>query len=505
MCFLHAPTGHMHAMGMASVLWLPLLFIVLALIGSGIPKRSQASLTNMFAKQARTNKGKALDADGWERWSVDELENGISCDSANQATCSNAQAGNNNPQAGSNIPQATPGSSSEQAGSNTPQATPGSSSAQAGSTPQATPGSSNAQAGNSNPQATSGSSSAQAGSNNPQATPGSSSTQAGSDPEPAPEPKKKKPLAGSNWSTKVKVTWVATWVKKYPWLYWDKEHQAARCSICVKQERKSSQGNRDNALYFGLKELKTTRLEEHEIQHASTTTINAGLQQSGAMDAICKEVKQSQLLGLMNLVTTLYWTLGAGVHSVRTFTSVVRDLLPTLTASSEASKQRGATEVVGTATVDLLHKKIDSGVSQPMYTSNKGASQLMLCISDIFQEELLQKMRESPYLAFIIDESCDVTTSEQLIIYVQYLVNDVEVFCDYFMIRRLTGVKAADIFAKVKEALDVKGVDPQKWVAGGMDGCSVMMGHKGGVSKLWKLKVQPYFIGHHCLSHRCAL
>ena len=113
-------------------------------------------------------------------------------------------------------------------------------------------------------------------------------------------------------------------------------------------------------------------------------------------------------------------------------------------------------------------------------------------------------MRQSPFFALCIDETTDVAVTKELIVYSRYIV-DGEVRTSFLKIMEMcdgTAITIADAITKLCTDLDL---DMLHCFCGlGSDGASVMLGSRGGVSKLLRDKT-PFLVSNHCIAHRLAL
>eukprot|EP00959_Pyramimonas_sp_CCMP1952_P086414 1807373-Pyramimonas_sp.AAC.1 len=129
----------------------------------------------------------------------------------------------------------------------------------------------------------------------------------------------------------------------------------------------------------------------------------------------------------------------------------------------------------------------------------------MECVSESLLQDLFVKLRESPFLSFIVDESNCVSNKKKLLIYVKYLVGGCEPRTEFLGIVELEKADANTIFEAIKRWMDHHNINKQKFAAMGSDGASVMMGKNSGVATLWVDFVQPFAVVMHCHAHRLNL
>ena len=109
----------------------------------------------------------------------------------------------------------------------------------------------------------------------------------------------------------------------------------------------------------------------------------------------------------------------------------------------------------------------------------------------------------SPCFSIICDETTDITTSSQLIVYIKAIVDDkVDTF--FLTLKELSDTKADAITQCLLDCLTENSLALSNCVALGSDGASVMTGIRTGVSTQLK-SLQPTLISVHCVACRLAL
>ena len=104
-----------------------------------------------------------------------------------------------------------------------------------------------------------------------------------------------------------------------------------------------------------------------------------------------------------------------------------------------------------------------------------------------------------------MDESTDISVSSNMVVYVYFLEGG-ELQVEFLELAKLKGGKAVDVVAGLIDVLSTKerGNLVDKLVTLGTDGCSTMMGAKGGVGKLLREKC-PFLLQFHCMAHKLML
>ena len=130
-------------------------------------------------------------------------------------------------------------------------------------------------------------------------------------------------------------------------------------------------------------------------------------------------------------------------------------------------------------------------------------NEFLSIVGSMVKLEVLKKLQKSPCFGIICDETTDIATSSQLIVYIKAIVDDkVETF--FLVLKELADTKADAITQCLLDCLQENGLALSSCVALGSDGASVMTGIRTGVSTQLKL-LQPTLISVHCVAHRLAL
>lgn len=120
---------------------------------------------------------------------------------------------------------------------------------------------------------------------------------------------------------------------------------------------------------------------------------------------------------------------------------------------------------------------------------------------------MLQRVRRSPFISIMCDESTDISNSKKLILYARILDPETFVATTHFMSNISVGgstCTAENIFSLIMKYLHNKEIDISKVIGFGSDGAAVMTGSKTGVATRFKEK-SPHLISIHCMAHRLNL
>ncbi len=157
---------------------------------------------------------------------------------------------------------------------------------------------------------------------------------------------------------------------------------------------------------------------------------------------------------------------------------------------------------LGLPFLNNLHKG-DNATS----TSHRIIEEFLSVLGDSVRSSLVVKLQKSPCYGIICDETTDLSTSKQLIIYIKAITydNNTPTTDTFFLaMRQLHEANADSVSQCLKDTLSEHGLQLSNCIGLGSDGASVMTGAHNGVSAQLKL-MQPALISIHCVAHRLAL
>ncbi len=142
------------------------------------------------------------------------------------------------------------------------------------------------------------------------------------------------------------------------------------------------------------------------------------------------------------------------------------------------------------------------------YTSHRIIEEFLSILGDLVKSNLVIQLRKSPSYSIICDETTDISTTKQLIIYIKAIVydNHMTPSTDTFFLalKELNDASADSIAQCILDTLLEHDLDVLNCNGLGSDGASVMTGVHNGVATQLK-RVQPNMISIHCVAHRLAL
>ena len=142
-------------------------------------------------------------------------------------------------------------------------------------------------------------------------------------------------------------------------------------------------------------------------------------------------------------------------------------------------------------------------VDEMGYINHVRCREFVMSLSSILKGYLWADLLASPFVSVLIDESTDVSTSENMIIYFIYLKAGVAVVTYAGMVH-VPAVDAKAITETLLTYFQENGLPLSKVTGFCSDGASVMTGWKNGVAARLK-KHNPFMQSIHCIAHRLAL
>ena len=295
--------------------------------------------------------------------------------------------------------------------------------------------------------------------------------------------------SGSSRSKKRKSGIDSKWSEDFPWILPVENGEGMMCSLCRKHSRRHPKIPIGRAVWVDLpcKTLQRNSLVKHGQgePHKLAVKMEADLATSkrdGGIAMALQQVVSARRKAFFGALKCMYFLVKGEIAHTTNFLPLL-ELAKSLGASYLSDIQVG-----GNAT----------------YTSERFMQELIQCLGESVSGPLLVQVCQSPFFAFCIDETTDVSVNKELIVYVRYLV-DGEVRTSFLRILELRNGMATTIVDVLVQLCADLDLDIVHHLCGlGSDGASVMLGRNNGVSKLLKDRV-PFLVSNHCIAHRLAL
>lgn len=156
------------------------------------------------------------------------------------------------------------------------------------------------------------------------------------------------------------------------------------------------------------------------------------------------------------------------------------------------------------AVEELLGQEAQKKIREIPLSNDTVKSRIQKMSNDI-EEQVIDKIKCSPYFALQCDESTDVSQCCQLLVFIRFL-NDNKKFKEELLFSQEleTTTQGADVMDVISQYLEKHGLMWQKLAGFCTDGAPAMLGSRSGLAALIKTK-NPSAITTHCVIHRQAL
>ena len=141
------------------------------------------------------------------------------------------------------------------------------------------------------------------------------------------------------------------------------------------------------------------------------------------------------------------------------------------------------------------------------YTHHSSTKEFQQSLVEVVVDELVSEVGESGVFSIMLDESTDVSVSQNVVVYVRYLASvggRVTIVTRFLGITQLSVANAESIFSELVSLLGSFNFKLDKLVGVSTDGASVMVGCKSGVVTRLR-QVTSGLLATHCIAHRLAL
>jgi len=261
---------------------------------------------------------------------------------------------------------------------------------------------------------------------------------------------------------KAKREYQKSWETTYPWL--QPSENGMICQICSNKGKK-------NSFTIGCTDYKISACK----QHSFTVDHVAAIEETRASANLIKSVQNQNVkaeVGIQKLIANAYYL---------------------------AKKGRPLSDFSDLNTL-LKFQGVEVGTH---YQNDHACQEFVNAISETIKEETERRMKESPVLGITIDESTDVSSTQNCVVFIIVLESH-RASSIFWRLLELSRGTAEVIFQAISEAFSSASVSMKKIVAMSTDGASVMTGCSNGV--IQKLRsINPGLVGIHCIAHRLSL
>lgn len=264
------------------------------------------------------------------------------------------------------------------------------------------------------------------------------------------------------------------WLQQHHWLRYDKSQNKMICKLCSKIGAK-------NALSLGTDNFKTSTLYRHTTHKDHQRALIAPKEGKNFKQAVNK-VLTNEEKGITTALKMVYWLTQEGMPLSK-YGSMLRFM-----KSCE--------------TPYLENLKVSDTIDYSSYDTAKG---LLEALSNVIDTDTTEKMKDSPVITVLTDESTDIIVHHKLCIKVRIVdpltLHPSTLFLTDVRLEKATG---NGIFSEIKCQLNQRNIAIKKVMGLGTDGASAMTGTKEGLTGHF-LRANPHLVNTHCAAHRLAL
>ena len=264
------------------------------------------------------------------------------------------------------------------------------------------------------------------------------------------------------------------WLNEHHWLNYDKTTNKMFCNLCLSIGAK-------NALTSGTDNFKTSTLHRHVTHRDHKRALIAPKEGENMKRAVNKALTKEEK-GITVALKMVYWLTQEGMPLTK-YGSLLRLMKSCETPYLENLK---------------VSDKID-------YSSLTTATGLLDALSNVIDADTVKKMKDSPVITVLTDESTDIIVHHKLCINVRIVdpvtLSPSTLFLTDVRIEKATG---QGIFSEIESQLKMRNIPIKKVMGLGTDGASTMTGKKNGLTGHF-LRRNPHLVNTHCAAHRLAL
>ena len=206
--------------------------------------------------------------------------------------------------------------------------------------------------------------------------------------------------------TKHRDRYDAKWEEEFPWLNYvledQEDGQSMLCSVCAKHKESSK---RMVWITVPCKFFRKDKLCEHKRSqcHVDATKAEAMAVAFGRPGGVCACIEEQVSLerqAILGEFKCVYWLAKEETAHHTMFSSLL-----------ELGKSLGC----------AYFNKLEVG-KNASYTSHRMIDEFLLILSDCVEKDVLSKVKASPAVGILCDESTDVSNLKQLVVFVRYLI-----------------------------------------------------------------------------------
>ena len=277
------------------------------------------------------------------------------------------------------------------------------------------------------------------------------------------------------------------WQDEFPWVVYNlpaiEGGPSMLCSLCRKHNELSK---RMVWISIPCKLLRKDKLREHERSQCHQDALRAEsitvvARRSGGIAASMEQQVSLQRQAVRGALKCIYWLVKEEIAHHTKFGTLL-ELVKSLGCAyfSELEVGRNA-----------------------RYTSHRMIDEFVAVLSECVEQQLLSKVRASPAIGILCDESTDSANMKQLVVFVRYLFEG-KPYTSFLKVADIEDGKASTISQSLLSILRGCEIPVTSVFSFGSDGAAVMVGRRSGVAAQLK-EHNPEIVSLHCGAHKLAL
>lgn len=270
---------------------------------------------------------------------------------------------------------------------------------------------------------------------------------------------------------------VPSWKTEFPWVIFDRGDEGMRCRYCI-------DAGKNNAFTKGCDKFKKDALSKHAltVDHRAAIEAKAGRRE---MQKALANVYKDQEISVIAALKTVYF--------------MAKKNLP----NDHFSDLKHFLVLQGCKEIGGLSFQCGRAGRQFTYEHSDSVRGFQEAIATVVNKELDEKLSLTQSYSLLIDESTDIATDHNLVMYMRYVLNG-DVYTRFLSLIELPGGTADEILDTVLKVFTARNISVKKLCGVATDGASVMVGCRTGVTTQLKGK-NPFIVSIHCIAHRLAL
>ncbi|MCO5565151.1 hypothetical protein L7F22_018824 [Adiantum nelumboides] len=268
---------------------------------------------------------------------------------------------------------------------------------------------------------------------------------------------------------RARAEWNEAWVKTFDWAVFDRETSRIFCAFCKQDPKSKSEFGKSGSINVQMSALT---------DHAKTNAHKLASYQCGA-----KKISITE-------------TIGKRKDKADRASRIL------FSAAYQVAKH-DMSFCTFEHNLELLQVSNCDCVPLEMYRNDKACAMFVQYISESILKSQIAKIKLSPFFSLMLDESTDIGSKQNLIVYVSFLDNH-EPMTMFLGLIELENSTSSCLFETCIDFLGKYELDISKMICFGSDGASTMIGSRIGVSTRLK-RENPFMTNIHCIAHRSSL